>query len=64
MTESAAALYGKPAVIAPLAGGSGPMYPFVKYLGVPIEGGERATGEQCLRGAKHIARILAGMADL
>lgn len=77
VTASAAALYDKPAVIAPLSGGSGPMYPFVKYLGVPIANAgigrpesnahapnEHVHVEEFLRGAKHIARILAGMADL
>ncbi len=77
VTESAAGLYGKPAIIAPMSGGSGPMYPFVKYLGVPIANAgigrpesnahapnEHVYVEEFLRGAKHIARIMAGMTDL
>ena len=59
------------------AGGPGPLYPFVTYLGVPIANAgigrpgsnahapnEHVYVEEFLRGAKHIARILAGMADL
>ena len=77
VTASGAELYGKPAVLAPMSGGSGPMYPFVTYLGVPIANAgigrpesnahapnEHIYIEEFLRGAKHIARILAGMPGL
>jgi acetylornithine deacetylase/succinyl-diaminopimelate desuccinylase-like protein len=77
VTETGATLYGKPAVLAPMSGGSGPMYPFVKYLGVPIANAgigrpesnahapnEHIYVEEFLRGAKHIVRILAGMQGL
>jgi acetylornithine deacetylase/succinyl-diaminopimelate desuccinylase-like protein len=74
VTGTAETLYGRPMTIAPMSGGSGPMYPFVKHLGVPIanagigrpEGNAHAPNEhihieEFLRGAKHIARIIAGM---
>ena len=34
--KAAEAVYGKPPVIAPTQGGSGPMYPFKKYLNLPM----------------------------
>ncbi len=34
--KAALAVYGKPAVIAPTQGGSGPMHPFRKYLDLPM----------------------------
>jgi acetylornithine deacetylase/succinyl-diaminopimelate desuccinylase-like protein len=64
-------VYGTPPAIAPLLGGSGPMYPFVEYLGVPIatpgisypEARVHAPNENVrisdfVRGTKHMARLL------
>ena len=34
--KAAVSVYGKPAVIAPTQGGSGPMHPFRKYLDLPM----------------------------
>ncbi len=34
--EAALAVYGLPASVAPTQGGSGPMYPFTKYLDLPM----------------------------
>jgi acetylornithine deacetylase/succinyl-diaminopimelate desuccinylase-like protein len=77
VADTAGSLYGKPLSIAPISGGSGPMYPFVKYLGVPIANAgigqpdsnahapnEHIVIDEFLRGAKHIARIIAGMPGL
>lgn len=36
--QAALEVYGKPPVISPTQGGSGPMYPFKKYLGLPMIG--------------------------
>lgn len=68
---------GKPLVIAPMAGGSGPMHPFVHHLGVPIANAgigqpdsnahapnEHVAIDEFLRGARHIARILERMPEL
>ncbi|HHY12187.1 MAG TPA: M20/M25/M40 family metallo-hydrolase [Firmicutes bacterium] len=35
-TEAVISVYGRPPVISPTQGGSGPMYPFKKYLGLPM----------------------------
>ena len=74
VAETAEEVYGQPMLLAPMIGGSGPMYPFVKYLGLPIanagigtpDGNAHAPNEniviaEFLRGAKHVARILARM---
>lgn len=74
VAATAASLYDGPLTIAPMSGGSGPMYPFVKYLGVPIANAgigrpnsnahapnEHVFVDEFLRGARHIARIIAGM---
>ncbi len=74
--ETAEEVYGKPARIAPLSGGSGPMYPFVHVLGVPV--GEAGIGypggrahapdenfrlADFIKGARHTARILARFSE-
>ncbi len=77
VTATAASRYEKSAVVAPMSGGSGPMYPFVQYLGVPIANAgigrpesnahapnEHVYAEEFLCGAKRIARILVGLTDL
>ncbi|MGN6756706.1 MAG: M20/M25/M40 family metallo-hydrolase [Thermomicrobiales bacterium] len=77
VAATAAEVYGKPMVLAPMSGGSGPMYPFVKYLGVPIANSgigypnsnahapnEHIVIDEFLRGARHIARILTQMPNI
>ncbi|HEX5502729.1 MAG TPA: M20/M25/M40 family metallo-hydrolase [Thermomicrobiales bacterium] len=77
VAATAQEVYGQPLVLAPLSGGSGPMHPFVKYLGVPIANAgigspnsnahapnEFIVIDEFLRGARHVARIIAGMAGL
>lgn len=77
VTATAASRYEKSAVVAPMSGGFGPMYPFVQYLGVPIANAgigrpesnahapnEHVYAEEFLCGAKRIARILVGLTDL
>jgi acetylornithine deacetylase/succinyl-diaminopimelate desuccinylase-like protein len=64
-------VYGTPPAIAPLLGGSGPMYPFVEYLGLPIatpgigypEARVHAPNENVriadfVRGTRHMAHLL------
>ena len=75
--EAAADAYGKPPIIAPMVGGSGPNWPFTHVLGVPITmcgigypGGqahapnEHFVLEHYIRGVKHTARIVEGFAGL
>lgn len=72
--EAARGVYEKPARVIPMIGGSGPNFMFQKYLGVPIissgagdsESRAHAPNESIsldlyIKGAKHFARILAGM---
>ena len=67
-------VYGRPAVIYPTSGGSGPMDPFVRYLGVPIANvgigypdglvhapNEHIRVDDFVKGVKQTARVLAGM---
>jgi acetylornithine deacetylase/succinyl-diaminopimelate desuccinylase-like protein len=69
--EAAQEVYGKAATIAPIIGGSGPMYPFVQVLKVPVGAagigypGGRAHApdenfrlEDFVKGTQHTARIL------
>lgn len=69
--ETAEEVYGIEGRIAPIIGGSGPMYPFVHDLGLPIatpgigymESGVHAPNEHIrledfVKGTKHTARIL------
>jgi len=75
--EAARDAYGKPPVVAPMVGGSGPNWPFTHVLGVPITmcgigypGGqahapnEHFVLEHYLKGVKHTARIVEGFAGL
>lgn len=75
--EAAADAYGKPPVISPMVGGSGPNWPFTNVLGLPITmcgigypGGqvhapnEHFVMEHYLRGVKHAARIVEGFAAM
>ncbi|HUE75326.1 MAG TPA: M20/M25/M40 family metallo-hydrolase [Chloroflexota bacterium] len=70
--ETARDLYGTDPVLEPIVGGSGPMYPFVKYLNVPIATpgigymdtrahapDENIRLDDFVRGTQHMARILA-----
>ena len=71
VVESAEPVYGMPMQIAPMIGGSGPNYPFVHILGLPVvTAGVGYPGSQAhapnenmridlyLKGAEHIARII------
>ncbi|MBF6591014.1 MAG: M20/M25/M40 family metallo-hydrolase, partial [Ktedonobacterales bacterium] len=69
--RTAEEVYGKPAVINPLVGGSGPTYAFRKHLGTPIvtlgpgdeESAAHAPNESLsiarfIQGTRHMARLL------
>jgi acetylornithine deacetylase/succinyl-diaminopimelate desuccinylase-like protein len=69
--------YEKPAYLIPNMSGTGPMYPIVKALGVPVASAginspgnamhapdENVRIDTFKRGTAHVARILEGMADL
>lgn len=71
VVEAAEPVYGQPMQIQPLIGGSGPNYPFIHILGLPVvTAGVGYPGSQAhapnenmridlyLKGAQHIARIL------
>ena len=71
VVETARSVYGHPMQIDPLGGGSGPIYPFIHYLKLPVAtagigypgGRGHAPNENIrldlyLRGAKHITRII------
>lgn len=75
--EIAADVYGSEMLVCPMIGGSGPNYPFIHHLNVPIStagvnypgGRVHASNENIrvndfVRAAKHIARIIVGMRDL
>ena len=74
--DTAPEVYGKPMLRLPLVGGSGPNYPFVHDLGLPVataglghpDGRSHAPNENIridlyLKHARHIARILTAFAD-
>ena len=71
VVDAAEPVYGVPMQIAPMIGGSGPNYPFVHTLGLPVvTAGVGYPGSQAhapnenmridlyLKGAEHIARII------
>jgi acetylornithine deacetylase/succinyl-diaminopimelate desuccinylase-like protein len=75
--DAALDVYGKPASVVPLNGGSSPQYAFKDPLGIPIvragvgywdsrthAPNEHVRLEDFLKAAKHIARIVEGFADL
>lgn len=77
VAEAAWDTYDKPMIIAPMIGGSGPMYPFVKHLNVPIANSgigqpdsnahapnENVVIDEFVRGMQHAARILERMPTL
>lgn len=76
-TRTAEEVYGEPALIYPLVGGSSPVYAFAGPLNIPVvtagvgyigtrahSPNEHVRFSDFLLGAKHIARILDGFADL
>lgn len=73
--QTATEVYPQPMLLWPMLGSSGPYYPFVQYLKVPIANagisypGSHIHGSNeniripdLIRGIKHIARIILGMA--
>jgi acetylornithine deacetylase/succinyl-diaminopimelate desuccinylase-like protein len=71
VVESAEPVYGAPMEIRPMSGGSGPSYPFIYHLNLPVAtAGVGYPGSQAhapnenmridlyMKGAQHIARIL------
>lgn len=69
--DTAEPVYGKPMEIVPMVGGSGPNYPFIHHLKLPVvtagvgypgshahAPNENMRLDLYLKGAKHIARIL------
>ena len=76
VVKSAESVYGKPMEIVPMVGGSGPSYPFIHILNLPVaSAGVGYPGSQAhapnenmrvdlyVKGAKHIARILQAFAQ-
>jgi acetylornithine deacetylase/succinyl-diaminopimelate desuccinylase-like protein len=77
-SRTAAEVYGKPSQIVPLSGGSSPAYAFARPLGgIPVVNAgigysdsrvhapdEHVRLSDFLAGARHIARIVDGFADL
>jgi acetylornithine deacetylase/succinyl-diaminopimelate desuccinylase-like protein len=75
--QAAEEVYGKAPTLAPIIGGSGPMYPFVQVLKVPVSAagigypGGRAHApdenfrlEDFVRGTQHTTRILTRFAEM
>lgn len=69
--RAAEEVYGKPPLVWPMIGGSGPSHPFIHHLGVPVAtlgggySGSRAHApdehiriDDMARGIKHMARVL------
>jgi acetylornithine deacetylase/succinyl-diaminopimelate desuccinylase-like protein len=76
VVDCAEPVYGSPMQIVPMVGGSGPNYPFIKYLKLPVAtAGVGYPGSQAhapnenlrldlyLKGAKHITRILKAFGE-
>jgi acetylornithine deacetylase/succinyl-diaminopimelate desuccinylase-like protein len=74
--KTAGQVYGKPPIVDPLVGGSGPMYAFRAHLGTPIvtlgPGDPRSNAhspnesmsiDNFLLGTQHMARLLLGFAE-
>ena len=74
--ETASQVYEAPMQIIPLAGGSGPSFPFVHELGLPVataglghpDGRAHAPNENIridlyLKHAKHMARVMLKLAE-
>ncbi len=75
--QAAADVYGKQPVVEPLVGGSGPLYPFVMLLGLPVVSSgignpdgrvhapnENVRVEDFINGTRHTARILSRFAQM
>lgn len=76
VADAARDVYGGPSLLEPLSGGTGPIYPFLKELRVPVATAgagypgnrvhapdENLRLSDLLRGAKHTARIMARMME-
>jgi acetylornithine deacetylase/succinyl-diaminopimelate desuccinylase-like protein len=76
VSEAAEEVYGTRPVISPTSGGSGPMDPFVRFLGIPIADvgvsypgslvhspNENMRIDDFVKGVKHTARVLARMGE-
>jgi len=74
--DSARPVYGQPQLILPMSGGSGPIHPFLEYLGVPVATAgvsypgarvhapnENMVVENFVNGVRHTARIISGFAE-
>lgn len=77
VVRSAAEVYGRPQLITPMSGGSGPSHPFVHDLGLPVAtAGVAYPGTQIhapnenlvidhfVSGVRHTARIVAKFAEM
>jgi acetylornithine deacetylase/succinyl-diaminopimelate desuccinylase-like protein len=77
VVETAEPVYGQPMQIVPMTGGSGPNYPFIHDLKLPVAtAGVGYPGSQAhapnenmridlyLKGAKHIARVLEAFSSM
>jgi acetylornithine deacetylase/succinyl-diaminopimelate desuccinylase-like protein len=77
VVQSAADVYGRPMLITPMSGGSGPNYPFIHDLGLPVAtAGVGYPGNQVhapnenlvidhfVSGVRHTARIVAKFAEM
>jgi acetylornithine deacetylase/succinyl-diaminopimelate desuccinylase-like protein len=76
VVESARPVYGKPQIIEPIAGGSGPVHAFIQHLGVPVATAgvsypgaqvhapnENVVIDNFVNGVKHTARIVMTFAE-
>ncbi|MFN2222768.1 MAG: M20/M25/M40 family metallo-hydrolase [Candidatus Promineifilaceae bacterium] len=74
--QAAEAVYGQESLIAPMIGGSGPNYPFIHTLGLPVVAAgvgypgnaahapnEHIRLEDLIQGIRHTAYILAGFGN-
>ena len=71
VNETAAGVYGQEMVVEPMIGGSGPLYPFVEVLGLPVAAAgiaypgtnahapnENVRLDYFLQGIRHTARVI------
>lgn len=71
VAETAASVYGRPQLITPMSGGSGPIHPFVDILGLPVATigvsypganvhapNENLVIENFVNGVRHTARVI------
>ena len=76
VVETAKPVYGVPMQVVPLTGGSGPVHPFIEFLHLPVASAgvaypgtlahapnENIRLDLYLKGAKHMARILAAFGE-